>query len=120
MDREKIGYFRRLLTERLDVLLHEAARAVNSIVEAQDASGDLTDQATVEGDQSVLLRIRERERGLIVKIREALDRIERGTYGICEECGEAISERRLMARPVATLCIGCKVSQEKAEHRSEI
>ena len=116
MNGEKLGYFRRLLTERLDALLHEAARAVNSIAEAQDASGDLTDQAIVEGDQSLLLRVRERERGLIMKIRDALDRIERGTYGICQECGEAISERRLMARPVATLCIDCKDWQEKAEH----
>jgi DnaK suppressor protein len=117
MDREKLEYFRRLLTERLDALLHEAARVANSIAEAQDASGDPTDQATVEGDQTLLLRIRERERGLIVKTREALDRIERGTYGICEECGEAISEKRLMARPVATLCIDCKDLQEKAEQR---
>jgi DnaK suppressor protein len=117
MNGEKLGYFRRILTERLDALLHEAARTVNGVAGARDASGDFTERATVEVDQSLLLRVRERERGLIMKIRDALDRIERGTYGICQECGEAISERRLMARPVATLRSDCKGSQEKAEHR---
>jgi len=61
--------------------------------------------------------MKDRDRNLIVKIREALDRIDQGTYGICEECGEEISERRLMARPVTTLCIDCKTRQEEDESR---
>ncbi|NIN92459.1 RNA polymerase-binding protein DksA, partial [bacterium] len=90
---------------------------VNDMTPAEESSGDLPDQATVESDRGFLLRMRERERKLIVKIREALDRIEMGTYGICEECGEEISEQRLMARPVATLCIDCKTLQEEEERR---
>ena len=62
-----------------------------------------------------MLRIRDRERKLISKIDKALDRIEDGTFGICEECGEEITEGRLKARPVTTFCIGCKEEQEKLE-----
>ena len=54
-------------------------------------------------------------RKLISKIREALDRIDDGTFGICESCGEEISEKRLKARPVTTLCIDCKKKQEANE-----
>jgi DnaK suppressor protein len=61
------------------------------------------------------LRIRDRERRLINKIKEALERIDNGTFGICEMCEEDISEARLKARPVTTLCIDCKIEQEKKE-----
>jgi DnaK suppressor protein len=84
---------------------------------AEESSGDLPDQANVESDRDFLLRMRDRERKLIMKIREALDRIETDTYGLCEECDEEISEQRLMARPVATLCIDCKTLQEEDERR---
>jgi DnaK suppressor protein len=115
MDNEKLEYFRRLLTERLEALLHEAARTVNAMTAEEGSSGDITDQATVESDRDFVLRVRDRERKLIVKIRAALDRIHKGTYGICEECGEEISVQRLMACPVTTLCIDCKTSQEEDE-----
>jgi DnaK suppressor protein len=117
MDSEKLQYFRKLLTERLDALLHEAAGTVNDMTRAEESFGDLPDQATVESERGFLLRMRDRERKLMMKIREALDRIEIGTYGICQECGEEISKQRLMARPVATLCIDCKTLQEEEEHR---
>jgi DnaK suppressor protein len=61
------------------------------------------------------VRIRDRERKLISKIKEALERIEGGTFGICEVCGEEISEERLKARPVTTLCIDCKTEEEEKE-----
>ncbi len=117
MDSEKLQYFRKLLTERLDALLHEAARTLNDMTLSEKSLGDLPDQAAVESDQGFLLRMRDRERKLNMKIQEALDRIEMGTYGICEECGEEISEQRLIARPVATLCIDCKTLQEEDERR---
>jgi DnaK suppressor protein len=69
----------------------------------------------MESDRNFELRIRDRERKLISKIKDALDRIEEGTYGICEECGENISDERLKARPVTTLCIDCKKKQENQE-----
>jgi DnaK suppressor protein len=115
MDSKKREEFRKLLTERLDALLTDAAKTVNNMTDEEENFPDPTDRATVESDRNFLLRIRDRERKLIVKIREALERIEKGTYGICEECGEEISEQRLLARPVTTLCIDCKTSQEEDE-----
>ena len=76
---------------------------------------DPADRATLESDRNFELRIRDRERKLINKIKEALERIEDGTYGICESCEEDISEERLKARPVTTLCIDCKTKQEDEE-----
>lgn len=115
MDSNRLEDFRKLLTEWLDELLNEASRTVNELTDEKEIFADPTDRATVESDRNFLLRIRDRERKLIVKIREALDRIDQGTYGICEECGEDISEQRLVARPVTTLCIDCKTSQEEGE-----
>jgi DnaK suppressor protein len=77
---------------------------------------DPTDRAAMEADRNFLLRIRDRERRLIVKIREALDRIDKGTYGICEACGDDISIKRLKARPVTTQCIECKTREEAREN----
>jgi DnaK suppressor protein len=69
----------------------------------------------LEADRKFTLRIRDRERKLIGKIKEALERIENNAYGICEECGADISKKRLEARPVTTLCIACKKKQETEE-----
>jgi len=63
-----------------------------------------------------MLRIRDRERKLIVKIREALERIDNKRYGICESCGSDISTKRLKARPVTTQCIDCKTKAEAMEN----
>jgi len=79
---------------------------------------DSGDVATVELNQSFKIRLREREEKLLRKIEDALGRIEGGTYGICEECGEEIEVKRLAARPVTTLCIDCK-SRQEAEEKSQ-
>ncbi|MGK2945906.1 MAG: RNA polymerase-binding protein DksA, partial [Desulfuromonadales bacterium] len=76
---------------------------------------DPTDRASLESDRNFELRIRDRERKLISKIREAIDRIEAGDFGECEDCGDQIGEARLKARPVTTLCIECKTEQERQE-----
>ena len=80
---------------------------------------DLTDQATAEADKNFTLRLREREQKLLTKIDEALDRIANGTFGLCENCGEEISYKRLKARPVTTYCIACKTKQEEEEKLRE-
>ncbi len=113
--KKKKEYFRKLLTERLDQLLTEANKTVSGMTDQGDNFPDPTDRASLESERNFTLRIRDRERKLISKIKEALDRIENGTYGICEECGEEISENRLKARPVTTLCIECKKKQENEE-----
>jgi DnaK suppressor protein len=117
MESDKLEYYQRLLNEQLEALLSEAARSVNDMSGRGESFADPVDSATLESDRNFLLRIRDRERKLIKKIREALERIEKGSYGICEECGEEISEQRLMTRPIAALCIECKASQEEAERR---
>ena len=79
---------------------------------------DSGDVATVELNQSFTIRLREREEKLLKKIEAALARIGDGSYGICEDCGEAIDVKRLIARPVTTLCIDCK-SRQEAEEKSQ-
>jgi DnaK suppressor protein len=119
MDQEKLHFFKILLEDRLRVLLEEAGKACSDM--RQDGNGDFpdpTDRASLESDRNFLLRIKDRERKLIMKVKEALDRIDNGTFGVCESCGKSISEKRLMARPVTTQCIDCKTEEEKRE-RSE-
>ena len=115
MNQKKLESFRRLLDEKLEELLKEAERTVAGMTDSKENFPDPTDRAAMESDRNFLLRIRDRERKLISKIREALERIDDGTYGICESCGEDISEKRLRARPVTTLCIDCKKRQEANE-----
>ncbi|OGP55873.1 MAG: RNA polymerase-binding protein DksA [Deltaproteobacteria bacterium RBG_13_52_11] len=117
MDEKRLEFFRSLLNEQMKELIEEAAKTVNDMTITEGEFPDPTDRASWESDRNFLLRIRERERRLITKIREALARIEEGTFGICERCGEEISEKRLEARPVTTLCIKCKEEQEHLEKR---
>jgi DnaK suppressor protein len=81
----------------------------------KDDLPDEIDHASFEYHQSLSLRLRDREQYLLNKIEKALKMMEEGTYGKCESCGEEIDIKRLMARPVATLCIKCKEEQEKRE-----
>ncbi len=108
--------FRKILQEKRDKLLHEAKRTLDSemVIEA-DERMDEVDQASSEYMQAFSFRLRGRERFLMDKIEHALRKIDEGTYGICEECEEAISLKRLQARPEAQLCIQCKEAQEKEE-----
>lgn len=116
MDTERLDYFRNLLQERIQELLGEADKTRNGMTgTGASAFPDPTDRAALETDRNFTLRIRDRERKLILKIREALDRIEAGTYGMCEHCGGEISEKRLIARPVTTMCIACKSDLEALE-----
>jgi len=112
---KKLQNFRNLLDGKLRELQSEATKTVSGMTSYEETFADPTDRATLESDRNFTLRIRDRERKLIAKIKEALERIENGTYGICEVCGEEISEARLKARPVTTLCIDCKTTQEVDE-----
>lgn len=116
MNKSDVEYFRNFLGERLEKLVEEANDTVSDMTDESDNFPDPTDRATVEADRNFMLRIRDRERRLISKIREALERIESKTYGICETCGEEISVKRLKARPVTTQCIACKTKEEAMEN----
>jgi DnaK suppressor protein len=115
MDQAKIEEFRQILQSQLDTLLRDAERTVSEMTDEKTNFPDPTDRASLESDRNFELRIRDRERKLIMKIREAIERIENGEFGICESCEEAIGEARLHARPVTTLCIECKTEQERQE-----
>ncbi|MBP1752567.1 MAG: zinc finger transcriptional regulator, TraR/DksA family [Geobacteraceae bacterium] len=115
MESEKKEYFRAVLQDEMRTLLEEAGKTVSEMTADNTNFPDPNDRATQESDRSFELRIRDRERKLINKIREALERIDEGTFGTCELCGEQIGEARLKARPVTTLCIDCKIEQEKKE-----
>lgn len=120
LNKKKLADYKKVLQARLGELLNEADQAVKDISEANaETSSDPTDQAVLELDRSRLLRFKDRERKLIRKIEKALNRIEEGSYGGCEACGAAISENRLKARPMATLCIDCatELESEKAKSR---
>src|SRR5512136_202686 len=116
MNQEKLLYFKGLLEGRLHALLEEAEKTMTDMVQDRKAEfPDPTDRASLESDRNFVLRIKDRERKLIQKIKEALDRIEDGTFGTCESCGKPISEKRLMARPMTTQCIDCKTEDEQKE-----
>ena len=115
LNKKKITYFKKLLTQRRDELLADASNSVVAWTEPKEESPDLVDQASRESDTDLILRMRERESRLLAKIEDALARLEMGAFGICEECGEEIAEKRLKARPVTTLCIQCKQEQEVKE-----
>lgn len=117
MRRKDLNFFRELLTRRLEELLMEAEKTKNTVKAAEESSSDPMDQASNWSERDFLLRLRDRESRLIFKIKEALERIENGTFGVCEECGEEISLKRLRARPMATLCIHCKHEQEALEKK---
>lgn len=115
MEKEKLEYFRSILNDEMRSLLEEAGKTVSEMTVDSTNFPDPNDRATQESDRNFELRIRDRERKLINKIKEALERIDDGTFGTCDVCGEDISEGRLKARPVTTLCIDCKMDQERKE-----
>ncbi|HNQ18666.1 MAG TPA: RNA polymerase-binding protein DksA [Smithellaceae bacterium] len=112
---EKLEVFRNMLIQKINELLSEAGKTVSQMTDGKENFPDPTDRASLEADRNFELRIRDRERKLILKMQEAIKRIDDGIFGICEVCGGPISEKRLMARPVTTLCIDCKTKQEKLE-----
>jgi DnaK suppressor protein len=117
VDQQNIEFFRSLLNERLQELRSEAGKTMEDMDDDENFP-DPTDRASMESNRNSVLRIRDRERKLIFKIQEALQRLGDGGYGICEQCGEEIGIERLKARPVTTLCIRCKSDQETEERKA--
>ena len=110
-------YFRQKLVSWKKDLLKESSQTLNNLQNENEAKPDITDRASEEIDRSFELRTRDRERKLINKIAAALQRIEDGSYGYCDETGDPISIKRLEARPVATLSLEAQEMHEKAEKR---
>ena len=115
MDKTQLAFFKDLLEQRKSALVNGATDTVVEMNDDDETFPDPNDRASLESDRNFTLRIRDRERKLISKIDKAMQRIEDGSFGMCEECGCEISARRLEARPVTTLCIACKEEQERKE-----
>lgn len=116
MNQTDLQRFKTMLEESRQALLQSAKRTLmeESTFDTDDLPDEI-DLASSEYNQSMVFRLRDREKFLLKKIEKALARIEDGTFGICERCEEDISIKRLEARPVTTLCIRCKEEQEKKE-----
>ena len=115
MEAKDIQFFRDMLNSMLEEILQQGQATIDDMTETVEVYADPADRATAESDRAFTLRLRDRERRLIKKIKEAIERIDEGTYGECVECGEDISVARMKARPVTTLCIKCKSRQEADE-----
>ncbi|MBR6412529.1 MAG: RNA polymerase-binding protein DksA [Alphaproteobacteria bacterium] len=115
MNEMQLEYFKRKLLDWRAELMKGSASTLQDLKDNNINEADETDRASNETDQSLELRTRDRMRKLIKKINQALDRIENGTYGYCEETGEPIGLARLEARPVATLSIEAQERHERKE-----
>ena len=115
MNASQREYFRRRLLRWRDELLRESNVTLQHLQEESVQSPDMADRASAETDRAVELRTRDRERKLLAKIQAALQRIDDGTYGYCEETGEPIGVRRLEARPIATLSLEAQERHERLE-----
>ena len=119
MKKKDLETLKKMLTdEKSKILRHLEALSESAVEDMQDPNmGDPVDIASAEISQASIQKIGKRETYLLKKIDLALKKIDEGTYGECESCGEDIAVARLMARPVAQLCIDCKTEQESLERR---
>jgi DnaK suppressor protein len=121
MNPRQLEYFRQKLLRWRAELLDESSETLQHLKEESLLKPDITDRASLETERAIELRTRDRERKLIAKIDEALERIKDGSYGYCEETNEPIGLRRLEARPTATLSLDAQERHERMErtHRDD-
>ena len=115
MSKKQLNHFKNILLIWKSQLEQEAGKTVNHMQNESINYADPNDRASQESDFGLELRTRDRERKLLKKIQQSLYRIESGSYGYCEETGEAIGLKRLEARPVATLCLEAQERREITE-----
>jgi DnaK suppressor protein len=115
MKNNDLEYFRKMLTRWQEDLYKQADVTARDLKEPTVKTIDPVDQASLQATRDFTLRIRDRESRLIGKINQSLVRIEEGTFGICDMCGEKISLQRLKARAVTNFCITCKNKKEALE-----
>ena len=121
MNPMQLEYFRQMLLNWRSELIQEAGETLNNLNSGKLQQPDMADRASLETDHQIELRTRDRERKLIIKIDEALSRIENGTYGFCQDTDEPIGLKRLMARPIAVLSLEAQERHERQErtHRED-
>jgi len=121
MNPMQMEYFRQMLLNWRSELIQEAGETLNNLNSGNLQQPDMADRASLETDHQLELRTRDRERKLIIKIDEALARIENGSYGFCQDTDEPIGLKRLMARPIAVLSLEAQERHERQErtHRED-
>jgi DnaK suppressor protein len=117
MNDKQLDHFRKILNDWKAELSHDIDRTVHTMQDEVTMFADPNDRASQESDMALELRNRDRERKLIKKIDETLNKIEEHEYGYCNSCGIEIGLKRLEARPTATLCIDCKTLDEIRERQ---
>ena len=115
MNDMQLEFFRQKLLNWKKELLAQSSDTLDELRQGGLNQPDDIDRASLETDKSIDLRTKDRARKLIIKIDQAIDRIEDGSYGYCEETGEEIGVERLMARPIATLCVEAQERHERLE-----
>lgn len=105
-----------IVEERVQEIIEQARRTVSEYTEVKDRDADPVDFASNETDLAFSQRLNERDRLMVAKYRRATERMNEREYGVCERCGDPIGYKRLLARPVATLCIDCKTTNEQMEN----
>jgi DnaK suppressor protein len=118
MGKKQLQNFKCILAERILTLQDSIDRSIHCLKKGKESLPDPYDLAASEADTSMELAIRERDRSMLLSLYEAIGRIEKGRYGICEQCGELISIKRLMANPATTVCIECKAEAEHLEKKN--
>ena len=121
MNPMQMEYFRQMLLNWRSELIQEAGETLNNLNSGNLQQPDMADRASLETDHQLELRTKDRERKLIIKIDEALSRIENGSYGFCQDTDEPIGLKRLMARPIAVLSLEAQERHERQErtHRED-
>jgi DnaK suppressor protein len=116
MNKTQLKKFKKLLEQKREEIVRRAQQTLEQDMALDsDDLPDEMDLASSEYLQAFTFRLRGREKTFLDKIQKALERIEDGSFGTCDECGEPISVKRLEARPETTLCIRCKEDQERVE-----
>lgn len=117
LKKEKLETYRKQLTARRDKISAGLSRATQELLNEETLFTDTIDQASAEVDRAMTMQMKDRERANLILVNEALRRIEDGSFGTCERCEEKISEARIKAFPLTTLCIDCKAELESEGHR---
>lgn len=112
MKQEKIQVIRQALVKKMEELWSSADRTISKMKTADGNYADPFDQAAIESNKYVELACRDRERELILDIKETIMRIDRGLFGICDHCGRVIHEKRLLIEPMSRLCMACQEQRE--------
>jgi DnaK suppressor protein len=117
MNRDMIHEFKELFEEQRRQLLHNRGILNEEFQLSTDDLPDEMDMTSSEMESTMKIRLRNREALFLKRINQALRRIEEGSFGLCDDCGEDIDLRRLQARPITTMCVNCK---EESEHRESL